>query len=66
MYHTIGCEATMACKDQEKQNKEMAEQHLSLSVTELATTKKELEEQLSASRHTIHDHDLLQKKKLLH
>ena len=39
MYHIIGCEAIMASKDQDKHNKEMMEEHLSLSVTELAATK---------------------------
>ena len=44
-YHIIGCEVTMARKDQEKHNKEMMEEHLSLSVTELAATKAKSEQQ---------------------
>ena len=39
-YHIIGCEVTMARKDQKKHNKEMMEEHLSLAVIELSATKK--------------------------
>ena len=39
-YHIIGCEVTMARKDQKKHNNEMMEEHLSLAVIELSATKK--------------------------
>ena len=35
-YHVVGCDAVMVRKDQNKHNKEMMEEHLSLSVTNLA------------------------------
>ena len=62
-YHMVGCEVIMTRKDQSKHYKEMMEEHLSLSVTELATTKtlmqKDFREQLLASQldaqKTIHD-----------
>ena len=44
-YHIVGCEVTMARKDQKNHNKEMMEEHLSLSVTELAATKEKNEKQ---------------------
>ena len=44
-YHIVGCEVIMAHKDQKKHNKEMMEEHLSLSVTELAATKEKNEKQ---------------------
>ena len=42
-YHIVGCEAIMARKDQKKHNKEMMEEHLSLSLNELATNKVSVE-----------------------
>ena len=61
-YHTVGCEVIMARKDQKKHNKEMMEEHLSLSVTELATTKISMEKDFRAlamsqndAQKTIHD-----------
>ena len=62
-YHIVGCEVIMARKDQKKHEKERMEEHLSLSITEIATTKismeKDFKEQLLANQHdtqkTIHD-----------
>ena len=38
-YHIVGCEAIIARKDQRKHNKEIMEEHLSFSLSELAATK---------------------------
>ena len=40
-YHVVGCEERMARKDQKKHNKEKIEEHLSLAVSTLNTTKQE-------------------------
>ena len=46
-YHVVGCEAIIARKDQKVHNKEMMEEHLSLSLNELATTKVSMEKKLN-------------------
>lgn len=43
-YNVVGCEERMACKDQEKHNKEKMEQHLSLIIRQLPSTQQTLAE----------------------
>ena len=40
-YHIVGCEAVMPRKDQKQHNKDVMEEHLSLSVVELATSQRD-------------------------
>ena len=47
-YHIVGCKAVMSRKDQKKHDKEMMEEHLSLSVTEISTSH-------NNAQKTIHD-----------
>ena len=58
-YHIIGCEVIMARKDQSKHNKEMIEEHLSLSVSELAATKETNEKQNQTFRELLASNKIL-------
>ena len=66
-YHIVGCEAILARKDHEEHNKKMVEQHLSLSLSELAATKTSVknfrEHLLVTSQHHVQEitHDLTEK-----